>query len=121
VVDTQGALAAGSLLGNCYMVDTNRYLGSWQEGSEELHTVGEDGQQIVWSAAPVSAEAHLEIVGFSGQMVQEAVCAPRQLGPGESAWAGRIESRGVYASFPYNVTLSLGGRQMQASCFVKVI
>lgn len=103
------------------MVDTNKYVGSWQEGTEGLHTVCEDGQEIVWSSAPVSAEAHLEITGFSGQMVQEGVCAPRQLAQSEGAWIGQVQSRGAYASFPYNVTLSLDGKQMQASCFLKVI
>lgn len=109
-------------MGNCYVADTSHYLGSWQEGTEGLHTVCEDGQQLMWSAAPVAPETQVSIASFSGQMVSEGVCSPSEVQSlEEGVWAGRVESRGVAASFQYEVTLSLGGRQMQASCTIKVI
>lgn len=122
VVDVAGALASGGLLNNCYMADTNHYLGSWREGSEELHTVCQDGQVLTWSAAPVAPETQVAISGFSGQMVEEGVCAPASVGPPEAGvWTGRVESHGVFASFRYTVTLAMGGQQMQVSCSIKVI
>ena len=119
VVDSVGALASGSLVNNCYMVDNNRYLGSWREGSEELHTVCQDGQMIVWDVASVSPETPIAISGFAGRMTQENVCVPRQLPDG--SWSGRVESRGTFASFPYTVTLSINHTEMRASCFIKVV
>lgn len=119
VVDAAGALASGGLKNNCYMVDNNHYLGSWREGSEELHTVCQDGQQIVWDVAPVSPDTQVAITGFSGRMVEEGVCAPKRLPDG--SWAGRVESRGVFASFPYAVTLAINKTEMKATCFIKVV
>lgn len=119
VVDTVGALASGGLKNNCYMVDNNHYLGSWREGSEELHTVCQDGQQIVWDVVSVSPETPIAITGFSGRMVEEGTCAPRRLADG--SWAGRVESRGVFAAFPYAVTLSINKTEMKATCFIKVV
>ncbi|MGN6275096.1 MAG: alpha-pore-forming tripartite toxin MakABE regulator [Solirubrobacterales bacterium] len=120
VVDTVGALASGGLKNNCYMVDNNHYLGSWKEGSEELHTVCQDGQQIVWDVVSVSPETPIAIAGFSGRMVEEGTCAPKRLPDG--SWAGRVESRGVFAAFPYTVTLSINQKtEMKATCFIKVV
>ena len=119
VVDTVGALASGSLIDNCYMVDNNRYLGSWKEGSEELHTVCEDGQGIAWDVASISPDTPVAIAGFAGRMTQEGICVPRQLP--DNSWAGQVQSRGVFASFPYTVTLSINQTQLRASCFIKVV
>jgi hypothetical protein len=120
VVDTVGALASGGLKNNCYMVDNNHYLGSWREGSEELHTVCQDGQAIVWDVASVSPDTPIAIAGFSGRMVEEGTCAPKRLPDG--SWEGRVESRGVFAAFPYAVTLSINQKtEMKATCFIKVV
>jgi hypothetical protein len=122
VVDAAGALASGGLVENCYVVDTNGYLGSWREGTEQLHTVCEDGQALQWSASAVAADTQVAVAGFSGPMVDGGVCAPAPVGPPEDGvWMGRVESRGVFASFQYTVTLSFEGRQMQASCSIKVV
>ncbi|NQV26837.1 MAG: hypothetical protein HQ518_21005, partial [Rhodopirellula sp.] len=37
-VDVEGALSSGSLGANTYMVDTNKYMGSGAEGTDELKT-----------------------------------------------------------------------------------
>jgi hypothetical protein len=118
VVDTAGALATGSLSGNCYMVDTNGYLGSWGEGTPALHTVCEDGQTLVWSVAPVSADAQVTITGFSGDMVAQSVCRPAVNAAG--VWAGVVETHGAFASYAYTVTVSIGGAALSVGCYVKV-
>jgi hypothetical protein len=119
VVDAAGALASGGLKNNCYMVDNNHYLGSWREGSEELHTICQDGQGIVWDVASVSPDTPIAITGFSGRMTEEGVCVPKRLPDG--SWLGQVQSRGVFASFPYTVTLSINQTAMQATCFIKVV
>ena len=120
VVDTAGALATGSLSGNCYMVDTNGYLGSWGEGTSELHTVCEDAQTLVWSVEPVSPGAQVAIAGFSGPMVDQEVCRPAAGYDGSAAWSGVVESQGAFASYAYTATLSLESTQLAIDCFIKV-
>lgn len=119
VVDTDGALASGSLASNCYMVDTNGYVGSWGEGTSDLHTVCEDGQALVWSVAPVSAAGEVTITGFSGPMVDDMVCAPTASPFEGGVWAGTVETHGSFASYGYTATLSLDGTQMAVDCYVK--
>jgi hypothetical protein len=121
VIDTDGALASGSATDNAYLVDTNGFLGSWQEGSNSLHTVCQDGQTVKWSVSPVSPSGNVTITGFSGDMVSQDVCAPVAEGPvGDQFWWGRIEAQGQFASFAYTLTLSIDGSAMSLSSFLKV-
>ncbi len=121
VIDTEGALSAGTLEGYVYMVDTNKYIGSWQEGQSDLHTVCEDGQKISWWAAPVNAGNSVSITGFSGQMVASKSCVPKQdILAGEGVWTGQVETQGSVGSFPYTVTLELGSKPLSFSGTLKV-
>jgi hypothetical protein len=121
VVDTLGALSSGSAMDNSYLVDNNGYLGSWNEGTPQLHTVCQDGQVISWTVVPVSPDGQVTITGFSGQMVDSSVCAPtQQAGSGGQVWSGRVEAKGQFASFPYSLTLSVGGRAMSLDAYIKV-
>lgn len=107
------------MFGNCYMVDTNHYVGSWKEGEEELHTVCEEHQTIAWAATGVSPSSDVGIVGFSGAMVEQGVCVPVQ--SEDSTWTGVVDSRGVVDGFAYTVTVSVNGCTLPANCFIKVI
>lgn len=122
VIDAVAALASGSLQGNVYLVDTNKYLGSWQEGQSELNTVCQDGQLLTWSAVPVNPGSEVSIEGFSGQAVTSKVCVPR-FNPiaGGGAWSGTVQTQGEFASFPYSVTLNASGRSMSFDAFLKVV
>jgi len=122
VIDVDGALASGSVADNAYLVDTNGYLGSWQEGTDALHTICQDGQTITWSVAPVSPDGNVTIAGFSGNMVDTGVCRPA-LDPGSQppAWSGRVEAQGQFAAFTYAVDLSLEGTQMSFNAFIKTV
>ena len=122
VVDALGALAAQDLMNNVYLIDTNKYLGSWQEGTVKLHTVCQDGQLIAWRAAPVSPSNDVSIAGFSGQMVTSRICVPTKRGDaGDSYWEGRIETKGGYGQYLYTVELSIDGRVLSLSPYVKVV
>lgn len=68
VVDVEGALA-GTLQNNVYLVDTNKYMGSGDEGQVELKTACYDGQIIKWRVEAISADNEVNITSFTGQMV----------------------------------------------------
>ena len=121
-VDVVGALAANTLQGYVYLVDTNKYLGSWQEGQSTLNTVCQDGQVFTWSIASVDPGSAVDIGGFSGPMVDGRICVPAQ-DPiaGNTVWNGRVETQGAYASYPYSVTVAMGATSLAFSAFLKVV
>lgn len=119
-VDTVGALAANTLEGYVYMADTNQYLGSWQEGTSQLHTVCQDGQILVWSARPLDLSNQVDIESFSGTMISESICKP-QLSLMDGAWAGRVETKGSFGSYPYTVSLALGSKTLSFNAYIKVV
>lgn len=122
VIDTEGALASGSAIGNAYLVDTNGFLGSWQEGTDSLNTICQDGQIVVWSAMPVSPGGDVSIAGFSGAMVSSGVCTPAaEGGPGQQFWSGKVEAQGAVTPFDYAVAVSIGGSQMSLNSVLKVM
>lgn len=122
VVDSMGATASGNLRNNVYMIDTNNYLGSWNEGSSDLHTVCRDGQMLTWMVSPVSPSEDVEIAAFGGAMVDGAVCRPQKQGiEGDVFWEGRVETRGMVAPYGYTVTLTFDGRSMSFSAYIKVV
>ncbi len=121
-VDVIGAIAAGTLMGSVYLVDTNKYLGSWQEGQSQLNTVCQDGQAITWAVSPVNPGNAITISGFSGQMVSSRICTPAaDPFAGPQVWNGVVESQGAFASYSYTVTLALEGKQLQFNAFIKVV
>ena len=121
-VDVVGAIAAGSLQGYVYLVDTNKYLGSWQEGQSTLNTVCQDGQALTWSIASIDPGNEVNIAGFGGQMVTGKTCVPAQ-DPfaGNTVWHGQVETQGAFASYAYTVTVTMNGRQMTFSAVLKVV
>lgn len=122
VVDALGAVAADTLMGNVYLIDTNKFLGSWQEGTDTLHTVAEDGQVLNWHAMPVSPSTNVVITGFSGRMSDDGVCRPTEQGlSGDRFWQGRVETHGSVGSWTYTVTLSIDGKALSFSPFLKVV
>jgi hypothetical protein len=121
-VDTVGALAADSLEDYVYMVDSNKYLGSWQEGASQLNTVCQNGQIIVWSAQPLNAGNSVEISGLTASMVDQKICVPKMdIMSGVGSWAGRVETQGSYGSYVYTLSLNLGARKLSFNSAIKVV
>jgi hypothetical protein len=122
VVDVEGALASGDLGSNVYLIDSNKYFGSGSEGQEELVTACVDGEIIIWSVTPVNPGDDAQIVGFTGQMIDQKICLPAQstLVTGETVWAGRVESQGAVAQYQYSCTLSFDGKAMNFDPFLNV-
>jgi len=121
-VDVVGALASGSLEGNVYLVDTNKYIGSWNQGQSGLVTACQDGTTLTWGVASVDPGDDVEITGFAGPLVDSKVCQPAS-NPiaGNGAWSGLVESQGQFASFAYTVTLAMQSSQQSFSAAVKVV
>lgn len=121
-VDVTGALAAGTLQGYVYMVDTNKYLGSWQEGQNSLNTVCQDGQAITWAVQPVDPGSEVVIGGFAGQLVSSNICSPKpDQFAGNQVWNGQVETQGTFANYGYTVTLTLQSTQLAFNAFLKVV
>ena len=122
VVDVAGVLAAGGLQGSVYIVDTNGYLGSWDEGQSALNTVCQDGQRVSWAVAPVDASTAVSITGFSGALVDQKICTPApDPFQGTAVWNGQVEAHGAFAGYPYAVQLAMSGAQMSAPAVLKVV
>ena len=110
VVDTLGALA-GSLENNVYLVDTNKYVGSGNEGQVELKTTCKDGQLIKWRVIAISPSNDVNITGFTGQIISDKVCVPQKQGlEGDIYWEGRVETQGITGNYQYSVVLSIDGK-----------
>jgi hypothetical protein len=122
VVDTEGALSSGSLEANVYMVDTNKYIGSWQQGQSDLHTVCQDGQTVKWWAEALNSGESLDIKEFGGQIVSTKICIPKE-DPysGNGAWDGQVETKGSIGSYIYSVTLDLDSKSMTFNAHLKVV
>jgi hypothetical protein len=121
VVDTLGALSSGDLGANVYLIDTNKYVGSGNEGQEELRTACQDGQIIKWRVSPVSPDNNAEISKFTGQIITDNVCNPVKQGiEGDVYWEGRVETRGTSATYQYSVQLTIDGRPMNFDPFLVV-
>lgn len=122
VVDVEGALASGDLGSNVYLIDTNKFFGSGSEGQQELVTSCVDGQIIIWSVASVNPGDDAQITGFTGQIIDQRICIPKQstLVTGETVWSGRVESQGAVARYQYSCTLSFDGKAMTFDPFLDV-
>lgn len=119
IVDALGTATSGSLLNNVYLIDTEKYLGSWNEGQCDLHTLTEDGQIIKWAVAAVSSDNQVAITGFSGQIIDQKVCVPSQQGiSGDIFWEGMVEAQpGRYS---YSVSLSIDGQSFSFDPYLEV-
>ncbi len=79
VVDAQSAVVHG-LQDNVYLIDTNKYMGSWSEGQCELTTACQDTSIVKWRVASVDPDSDVSITNFTGQIISENVCAPKKRG-----------------------------------------
>ncbi len=120
VVDTLAALAH-KLQDNVYLIDTNKYVGSGDEGKVELKTACENGQYIRWRVISISPENDVHITKFTGQMINDKVCVPKKQGlEGDSYWEALIETQGNTGSYQYSVVLSFDGAEKTFDPFLVV-
>ena len=118
VIDAVGASSTSSIENNVYMIDSNQWLGSWQEGTCRLHTVAEDGQLISWRATGISPDSQVNITAFSGDMVTRSICTPQP--SGDEAWEGRVETRGGSGRYTCTITVDVDGQSFSFSPYLDV-
>lgn len=112
VVDVEGALA-GTLQDNVYLIDTNKHVGSGNEGQVELMTACQDGQVITWNVAPVDPTSDVEIASFTGQMINDKICLPKQYTDADGTyWQAAVEAQGTTGNQQYSVFLTMDGKQL---------
>jgi len=122
IIDCLGAIASGNLKSNAYIVDINGYEGSWNEGTSQLVTVCQDGQELSWGISSVNPGNQVNIVNFSGQLISSKICNPLKQGiPGTETWKGKVQSRGGIGQYNYTLTLSINGKSMSFDAFIKVV
>lgn len=120
VVDVEAALAQG-LGTNVYLVDTNKYVGSGNEGQAELLTACTNGDTINWTVAPVAPETSVSIQNFTGQMVNDGICTPQQVNaPGGIYWSGVVQAQRVTGQQQYSVTLLADGESLTFDPFLEI-
>jgi hypothetical protein len=120
IVDVEGALA-GNLQDNVYLIDTNKYVGSGNQGQYELRTACKDGQIISWNVTPVSPSSDVQITQFTGQMITDKICVPMPVTtPNGTHWEGRVEARGETGQQQYTVVLTMDGKPMSFDPFLVV-
>ncbi len=113
VVDAEGALASGDLGANVYLIDSNKHVGSGNEGQQELMTVCKDGQVINWRITGVSPSSDVVITQYTGQMINDKVCVPIPVTSVDGPyWQGRVEAQGTKGNQQYSVVVSIDGRAM---------
>lgn len=118
VVDGADAISHSDLQNNVYLVDTNKYLGSSGEGTNELCTECQDGQTIRWRVEPISEGNKVSITQFSGQIINEHVCQPAPTG---DIWEGRVDTQGKRPGrYQYSVTLNIDGKSLTFDPFLDV-
>ncbi|HLP47531.1 MAG TPA: hypothetical protein VK469_16405 [Candidatus Kapabacteria bacterium] len=121
IVDVEGALANNDLQNNVYLVDNQKYMGSWQEGQCELVTACHDTQKIKWRVTAISPDDDVAINSFSGQMINNRYCVPKQEGTGDDVyWEGTVESQDNRGQYQYSMTLSMSGKNLTFDPFIQI-
>lgn len=124
VVDALGAATSGDLQSNVYLVDTNKHVGSGNEGQAELYTAcvstNKKGDTLVWSIAPVDPGSDVSINGFTGQMVQQPNPALVPTANGDGSWSGMLSPNLPVGDIQYSVNVSVDGKVMGFDPFLQV-
>ena len=70
----------------------------------------------------MSPSSDVNITGFSGDMVSQSICTPTQQGSGlDVSWQGEVQTRGGIGEYPYTIALTIDGRPMSFSPYIKVV
>lgn len=121
VVDALGAATTGNLQNNVYLVDTNKHVGSYNEGNAELYTACNDGDVISWAVTPINPNDDVSIFSFTGQMIDNGICNPAQQGiANDYYWEGRVEARGQTGNIQYSVVLKIDDRPYSFDPFLVI-
>jgi hypothetical protein len=108
VIDVVGALASDSLSGEVYFMDTNKANGSTGQGTENLKTVVEKGDRLVWTVIFLECEAYAAIDEI---IIDKNYCEPEKKtyeGTDVSYWSGTVKKDVKFV--PYTIKFKVGTR-----------
>lgn len=108
VVDVEQALIDNSLVNNLYMVDTNRFMGSYQEGSMELYTKCRNNTILKWRVESIAVGNDVEISKFIHSSGSD-LCHPQSEAE-NSYWQGTVNGQ-VGNTETYHMQLTFNGRK----------
>jgi len=120
VVDALGAAVQG-LHDNVYMIDSQKYCGSYNQGQAELVTSCVPWQRINWHLITVSPSNDAKIAGFTGQMVDQKICTPKERGtPSNKYWNGQVPPRAAKGKYQYSIVVNIDGKDYSFDPFIDV-
>ncbi|MEB3277593.1 MAG: hypothetical protein VKK42_01560 [Lyngbya sp.] len=108
VIDVVGALATDSLNGQVYFMDTNKANGSTEQGTENLKTVVQKGDRLVWTVIFLECEAYAAIDDI---IIDKDYCEPKKEfyeGTDVSYWIGTVKKDVTMTR--YSVKFKVGTR-----------
>ncbi len=118
-VDVAGALSANTLSGYLYMVDTAKFHGSYQQGTQKLVTRLNNGDHIVWRVTGIDPATSLTIKNFSGQAITGHnlvnLSANDVYVPKGGVWEADFQAGGNRHPIPYTMTLQFQGNKTLSS------
>ncbi len=132
IVDVEEALADisnNSTIANAvYMVDTNAYMGSGGEGTNELVTVLNNGDVVQWTVVPIQPSGQVSIQGFTTYpgAPPSQVAIPTHINPVQSpisanVWESRFATTdSVGTRYQYSVVLNFQGKSGSFDPFLQV-
>jgi hypothetical protein len=107
-VNVGQAVATGNLPPNVYMVDTNGYMGSGGEGTNELQTTCTNGDTLVWSVVSIDPNETVSITGFTGQAIPTMINPAQYPQFNGTVWGGRVNQAGTGIQYSINLLLEGG-------------
>lgn len=108
VLDAVGVLATDSLSGQVYFMDTNKSNGSTGQGTENLRTVVEEGDRLVWTVQCLECEAYGAIDEI---IMDQDYCQPEKKtydGTDIQYWVGTVKKN--VKMIPYTIKFKAGTR-----------
>lgn len=108
VIDVVGALATDSLHGQVYFMDDNKSNGSTGHGTENLKTVVQQGDRLVWTVTFLECEAYAAIDEI---IIDKECCEPEVKvyeGTDVSYWVGTVKKD--ITLIPYTIKFKAGTR-----------
>ncbi|MFZ1026074.1 MAG: hypothetical protein WAN66_07630 [Limnoraphis robusta] len=108
VIDVVGALATDSLNGQVYFMDSNKANGSTEQGTENLKTMVQKGDRLVWTVIFLECEAYAAIDDI---IIDKDYCEPKKEfyeGTDVSYWIGTVKKDVTMTR--YSVKFQVGTR-----------
>ncbi|NET03370.1 MAG: hypothetical protein F6K16_01255 [Symploca sp. SIO2B6] len=110
VIDAVGALTADTLSGSTYLMDTNKMYGSIGVGTENLQTLVNKDDELIWTVWALEVEVYVAIKDI---IIDSKYCQPEEMkydGTDISYWVGEVK-RNIREPVSYQIKFQVGNRK----------